>query len=371
MPNNTTLVYKELGEKSTYEKLRTNKLNNNNLKPFIMDFADNITQLADRVEKMKPQLQTEEATKNALIMPFIQTLGYDVFNPTEVIPEFTSDVGTKKGEKVDYAIMQENELILLIECKGVNDKLTNHDSQLIRYFQSSDCKFAILTNGQLFKFYTDLDEQKISELKKFHKSNFDIEKIFGTASELKYSNEIKTILNKETEEPSDAFVKFFTSQVYSGKSTAKVIEQFRSITKKSLNQWLSDKVSNRLKYALDQEVESDKKEAQKIDEAIENTDSSKNIVTTEEELEGFMIVKSILREKGEVSKFQYRDNQNYFTIYYEKQTQSICRLHFNRAQKYIGLLDADRKEERVAIDTLDDIFKYSEHLLKTLENYLV
>lgn len=73
-----------------------------------MDFADQIMQLADRVDKMKAQLQTEEATKNALIMPFIQALGYDVFNPMEVIPEFTSDVGTKKGEKVDYAIMQQD-----------------------------------------------------------------------------------------------------------------------------------------------------------------------------------------------------------------------------------------------------------------------
>ena len=354
-----------------------------------MDFADQITQLADRVEKMRPQLLTEEATKNALIMPFIQALGYDVFNPTEVIPEFTSDVGTKKGEKVDYAIMQEDKMIMLIECKGVNDKLTNHDSQLIRYFHASEAKFAILTNGQVFKFYTDLDEQnkmdekpffefdllnikeqQISELKKFHKSNFDIEKIIGTASELKYTNEIKAILNQETEEPSDAFIKFFTSQVYCGNSTAKVIEQFRSIVKKSVNQWLSDKVSNRLKSALEQESESDKKEAQKIEESLENDGENKNIETTEEELEGFMIVKSIIRAKGEIAKIQYKDNQNYFAIYYDKQTQPICRLHFNRAQKYIGLLDSDKKEERVAIGSLDDIFSHSDHLLKTLENYV-
>lgn len=95
-----------------------------------MDFSDQISQLASRVEKLKPQLLTEEATKNALIMPFIQALGYDVFNPSEVIPEFTSDVGVKKGEKVDYAIVQDNRIVMLVECKGINDKLTNHDSQL-------------------------------------------------------------------------------------------------------------------------------------------------------------------------------------------------------------------------------------------------
>lgn len=353
-----------------------------------MDFADRIAQLTDRVEKMKPQLQTEEATKNALIMPFIQALGYDVFNPSEVIPEFTSDIGTKKGEKVDYAIMQDDKMVMLIECKGVNDKLTNHDSQLIRYFHSSDAKFAILTNGQIYKFYTDLEdhnklddkpffeidllnikEQQIAELKKFHKSNFDIDKIISTASELKYTNAIKVILNEESEEPSESFVKFFIPQVYTGRATEKVIEQFTGIVKKAMNQWLSDKVSNRLKSALEKETESDKAEAQKIDEMIENEDN-KNIVTTEEELEGFMIVKSIIRAKGEISKIQYKDNQNYFAIYYEKQTQPICRLHFNRAQKYIGLIDSDKKEERVAIETLDDIFQFGDRLIETLGNYL-
>lgn len=353
-----------------------------------MDFADQITQLADRVVKMKDKLQTEEATKNALIMPFIQALGYDVFNPLEVIPEFTADVGTKKGEKVDYAIMQDDKMIMLIECKGVNDKLENHDSQLIRYFHACEGKFAILTNGQLFKFYTDLEEpnkldekpffefdllnikeQQVSELKKFHKSNFDIDKIIDTASELKYTNAIKSILNTELEEPSEAFIRFFLPQIYNGRATASVLEQFNSITRKSFNQWLSDKVSNRLKSALDQETENDKEEAKLIDESIEKTDSKK-IVTTEEEIEGFMIVKSIIRAKGETAKIQYKDNQNYFAIYYDKQTQPVCRLHFNKSQKYLGVLDSEKKEQRYAIDTLDDIFNYSEQLTKSVENYI-
>jgi len=215
----------------------------------------------------------------------------------------------------------------------------------------------------------NIKEQQVSELKKFHKSNFDIDKIISTASELKYTNAIKAILNEESEEPSEAIIKFFIPQVYSGRATEKVIEQFREIVKKAINQWLSDKVSNRLKSALEKETESDKVEAQKIDAYIENGEN-KNIETTEEELEGFMIVKSIIRAKGEISKIKYKDNQNYFAIFYEKQTQPICRLHFNRAQKYIGLLDSEKKEERIAIDTLDDIFNHSDHLLKTLENYL-
>lgn len=354
-----------------------------------MDFADQIAQLAVRVEKMKPQLLTEEATKNALIMPFIQALGYDVFNPSEVIPEYTSDIGTKKGEKVDYAIMQKDKMIMLIECKGVNDNLTNHDSQLIRYFHTCDAKFAILTNGQLFKFYTDLEEpnkldekpfmefdllnikeQQVSELKKFHKSNFDIDKIISTASELKYSNAIKAILNLEIEEPTEPFVRLFLSQVYQGRATASVLNQFQVIVKKSFTQWLSDKISNRLKSALEKETESDKEEAKIINETIESDDNKKNIETTSEEVEGFLIVKSIIRAKGQLSKIQYKDNQNYFAIYYDKQTQPVCRLHFNRAQKYIGLIDEAKKEERIPINGLDDIFDYSDRLLKTVSSYL-
>lgn len=354
-----------------------------------MDFSDQINQLANRIEKLKPQLLTEEATKNALIMPFIQALGYDVFNPAEVIPEFTSDVVGKKGEKVDYAIVQDNRIVMLVECKGINDKLVNHDSQLIRYFHSCDAKFAILTNGQIFKFYTDLDasnkldnkpffeldllnikEQQISELKKFHKTNFDIDKIFSTANELKYLNEIKTILNKEVEEPSEAFIRFFTSQVYQGKTTARVIEQFKVIVKKSINQWLSDKVSNRLKSALEKESESDQKAAQDIEESLDSDDKESKIETTQEEIDGYNIVKSILREKGDISKILYKDNQNYFAVYYEKQTQPICRLHFNRAQKYLGVIDASKKEERLPIESLDDIFLHGNKLIKTLSNYI-
>lgn len=95
-----------------------------------MDFKDTIKQLADRIEKLKDNIQTEEATKNAFIMPFINALGYDVFNPLEVLPEMTCDIGTKKGEKIDYAIMKDDQPILLIECKHWKQDLNLHDNQL-------------------------------------------------------------------------------------------------------------------------------------------------------------------------------------------------------------------------------------------------
>lgn len=83
-----------------------------------MEFEEKLAGLAAKIRQQSAAIQTEEATKNAFIMPFIQSiLGYDVFNPLEVVPEFTSDIGTKKGEKVDYAILKDGAIQILIESK--------------------------------------------------------------------------------------------------------------------------------------------------------------------------------------------------------------------------------------------------------------
>lgn len=215
-----------------------------------MDFKDSIKQLSDRVLKLKDSIQTEEATKNAFIMPFINALGYDVFNPLEVVPEMTCDIAMKKGEKIDYAVMKDGTPILLIECKHWAQDLSLHDNQLIRYFNVSEAKFGLLTNGIIYRFYTDLIEPnkmdskpflevditdikdaQIEELKKFHKSYFDVENVLSSASELKYTGELKAIIANEFANPSADFVKFFAKQVYDGMITSKLLEQFTMLTK--------------------------------------------------------------------------------------------------------------------------------------------
>ena len=129
-----------------------------------MDFKDQIKQLSERILKLKDNIQTEEATKNAFIMPFIQALGYDVFNPLEILPEYTCDIGIKKGEKIDYAVLKDEQPIILIECKHCDQNLSLHDGQLLRYFHVSKAKFGILTNGINYRFYTDLvDANKMDE----------------------------------------------------------------------------------------------------------------------------------------------------------------------------------------------------------------
>ena len=169
-----------------------------------MEFTEEIKQFAKRVVKMSSSVSNEESTKMSMIVPFFQLLGYDVFNPAEFYPEYTTDVGIKKGEKVDYAILSNETPEILIECKWCGEELTKHDSQLFRYFGTSPAKFAILTNGLCYKFYTDLEEANkmdltpfleidmcnvkdaaINALKKFCKDTFDKDSIFSVASELK------------------------------------------------------------------------------------------------------------------------------------------------------------------------------------------
>ncbi len=352
-----------------------------------MDFKDQIKQLGDRGAKLKDQIATEEATKNAFIMPFIQVLGYDVFNPLEVVPEFVSDIGLKKGEKIDYAIFKDNEPTILVECKHWKENLNLHDGQLLRYFHVSKAKFGLLTNGINYRFYSDLVEankmdekpflefniteikdNQIEELKKFHKTVFDAENIANTASELKYMNELRSLLHQELSSPSVDFVKHFARQVYPSVVTAKVLEQFTNLTKKSIQQHISDLIAERLQTALKQENEAAKK--QESAQTGQTKAEENKIVTTEEELEGFMIIKTILRQKISATRVAYRDAQSYFAILLDDNNRkTICRLYLNGAKKYLATFDEQKKEVRNEINSLDDIFNYSELLWKTVENY--
>jgi len=353
-----------------------------------MDLKDQLKLIADRT-KHKENIQTEEATKNAFVMPFLQSLGYDVFNPLEVVPEFVADLGIKKGEKIDYAIFKDGNPTILVECKDWRQNLNVHDGQLLRYFHVSKAKFGLLTNGIVYRFYSDLvmpnkmDEKpflefniteikdnQIEELKKFHKANFDAESIVNTASELKFMNELKYLLNKELTEPTPEFVKYFAKQVYPSVVTAKILEQFTELLKKSIQYYISDLITDRLKNALSKEDEKNKFESLNEISAEQNLEDISKINTTEEELEGFLIVKTILRQRIPATRVTFRDAQSYFAIFLDDNNRKVvCRLYLNGGKKFIGLFDENKKETKNEIETLDDIFKYAAELLKTIEMY--
>ncbi|MGM9509657.1 type I restriction endonuclease [Larkinella sp. GY13] len=353
-----------------------------------MDFKDQIKQLGDRIVRLKDSIQTEEATKTALILPFLNTLGYDVFDPHEVSPEFISDIGTKKGEKVDYAILKDGQPIILMECKHHNQTLTLHDNQLLRYFHVTKARFGVLTNGVIYRFYTDLIEpnkmdQKpfleinltdmkevhFEELKKFHKSYFDVDSILSTASELKYMGELKPLIVQEMSEPSDTLVRYLAKQVYQGQINAKWFDYFKALIKKGFQQIVTDQITDRLKSALTkeehQEIPSSVVSA--VADPVIEAKKDPTIVTTAEELEAFYIVRAILRSTINGERIYHRDAQTYFAILLDDNNRKpLCRLYMNSQKKYIAFLDESRKEIKHEIQSLNDIYNFTEHLQKSL-----
>jgi hypothetical protein len=214
---------------------------------------------------------------------------------------------------------------------------------------------------------TDIKDNQIEELKKFHKGQFDFQNIVNTANELKIMNELKILINSELTEPSPEFVKHFAKQAYPGMITAKVLEQFTSLTKRTIQNYINDLITERLKSALTKEDDKAKEIQQGPPEDKE--DVSK-VVTTEEELEGFMIVKTILRQKISLKRIAYRDAQSYFAILLDDNNRkTICRLYLEGSKKYLVTLDAERKEVKHELASLDDIFKYADLLVQTVEDY--
>ena len=362
-----------------------------------MDFVDQLKQFAKRVESMKDSLQTEEATKTALIMPFFSMLGYDVFNPQEFVPEFTADVGIKKGEKVDYAILKDGEPVILVECKSITENLDRHDSQLFRYFGTTTAKFAILTNGQYYRFYTDLDnpnkmdedpfltinildirDNQVPELKKFSKSQFDVDSIFSTASELKYVHEFKDVFTKQLSDPSDDFIRFFLQGCYSGPKTQNVLEKFRPVLRKALNDYISETMNDKIKTALggsggSVSVSDTSTALPAADDAApeEETKREPNIVTTEEELEAYFIVKNLLVELADVHDITYKDTESYINVLYKGNTRKwICRLRLTDSVKYLIVPDENKKETKYALQDIYDIRQYGSQLEEVLKRYL-
>ncbi|PDT50536.1 restriction endonuclease [Sinorhizobium fredii] len=327
-------------------------------------------------------MATEEAVKTAVVLPFLRSLGYEVFDPTEVVPEFTADAVGKKGEKVDYAINIDGEIRILIECKPISVNLEKkHLDQLYRYFSVTNAKFAILTNGRTFNFYTDLEAPNkldtrpffvfdvtdfntgiVTELRKFEKSSFDIPAILATAERLKYTSGVKQVISKLIEEPSDDFVRLVAGSVYEGRITAQVKEMLTGVVRTAFRDVIMDSVKSRLSSAL-----ADTEEViEKIDEPVEE---EPEVVTTEEEREGYMIVKAIVRDTIAPKRVVMRDQKSYCGILIDNNNRKpLARLHFNRSVKYISLFDVET-EERLIIDSLDQIYDHSDRLRATAKKY--
>lgn len=359
-----------------------------------MDLIDQLRILSSRISQTKTLVQTEEATKNAMIMPFIQILGYNVFDPLEVTPELVAEVGTKKGEKVDYAILRDGKPIILFECKKCGGDLhINHASQLFRYFHVTAARFGVLTNGLVYRFFTDLEQpnkmdekpffefnildfkdRDVDELKKFTKSAFDIDTILTTANDLKYTRSIQTLLSEWMINPSEDFVRLLSADLIGNRRfTPAVKDQFTLITKRAFDQLLGEKINERLKGAMAPEgVTIAETPRSTASNDISTSETEPAIVTTSEEIEGFHIVRSIVRDLISPRRVVMRDAQSYCAILLDDNNRKpICRLRFNNTQKLrIGLFKVNKEEELMNLESVDDIYSFADRIKATLSSYI-
>lgn len=351
------------------------------------ELATKLKKLSDQVEQFQDKLSTEEATKNALIMPFFAALNYNVFDPTEFVPEYTADFGSKKGERVDYAIILNDEVQILIETKELSDDLQKKDSQLFRYFTATKAKFGILTNGDIYKFYTDLDnpnvmdkapfltikmsdlkDSQITELFKFAKDNFDVDSIASSAASLKNVGLARNYLSEQIEQPSEEFVRLVLSNIYDGIKTQTVIDEFTPVISKAFNQIISEQINSKLSNALNQTVAESTTSNENDNVETKSDDKDNGIVTTPEELESYAVAKVVMKDIIEPDRIVYRDNHSYFNVLIDDSNRKwVLRIYFKANRNFIVLHDDSTTE--LEFDNPVDIANFADQINKIAEEY--
>lgn len=329
-----------------------------------MDFIEKLTDFSNRIERIKGNISTEEATKTSIILPFFQLLGYDVFNPCEFVPEYTADAGIKKGEKVDYAIIMNNEPLILIEAKSANTELsTKHISQLIRYFSVTKARFGILTNGIIYQFYSDLEEhnkmdtvpflefdlshirkEAVEELKRFRKEAFDVKSILNSASDLKYMTMIKNVIADQFENPSDQLVKVLINKnIYNGTKTQAVLDKFKGIIQKAFDEYINDTITERLSTVISPDViltpvSKEKNDTIVTPEEKEVLDFVKEMMETDADIKYRKTSRYAYMQLGELStkwicRVYIRKDQHLFTLHKFENTDYECEYYFDEIEQ--------------------------------------
>ena len=342
-----------------------------------MDFIDEVRTRSGRFKNRIDHLETEEASKSALVLPFLQMLGYDIFDPTEVVPEFTADVGIKKAEKVDYALMRDGNPVILIEAKVYGSNLADAEiSQLLRYFTVTDARFGILTDGISYRFFSDLDqpnvmdakpffefnmldftEPEVDQLKRFTKDSFDLGEIVGAARELKHMTEFRRVLAEESIEPTDDFVVFMTRSAFGRSAPKRTRAQLQPVVRKAFAQFINDRIDVRLKYARERE------EGQ-TPEADDSPAQEEQPEFVRAETDALQIVKAIVRDRVDVRRIGLRSYASYTSVLLDdSRGKVIARLRFRTEGRLsIGLFDEERSEMRASLDDLDGLYAHADAL---------
>ena len=367
-----------------------------------MDFVDEVKtrsgRFAGRVKHWESETPTEEATKTSLILPFIQMLGYDIFDPAEVVPEFTADIGIKRGEKVDYAIMQRGKPAILIECKKYGSDLAEDAvSQLVRYFGVTNAHFGILTDGISYRFFSDLDQpnvmdpkpffefnmlscsdKAVEELKRFTKEEFNVDETLEAAAVLKYIEGMKEALVRQLSTPDEEFSRWLTKQVYSKLLTQAARERFSNLVRQAFREFIDDRINTTLKSALARDTII----GEPTPEVVAPEDTAQpvalEITSTEEEVQGYELVKAIVSDVVDLDRVFFRDTKSYSMLLLDNNNRKpILRLYFNSlSNKQIGLpgegRDSHGRREIPAysIESVEEITGYANQIRDVVRRYL-
>ena len=314
----------------------------------------------------------------SLVAPFFQLLGYDIFNPAEFCPEYTADVGIKKGEKVDYAILINGNPIILIEVKSINKNLDKHSSQLFRYFTTTNARFAILTNGITYRFYSDLTEKNkmdkdpfyefnilrlsqkdYTEIAKFSKDCFNVSSVTDSASILMYSNQFTEYIKAQLLNPNDDFVRLFLKDSYTGVKTQNVIDRFRPILRKLLNDYIDKLVKERMTNLVNNS------------NFTPDVEPINKPESTDTEIAFYNIIQNILAPLVQSDEITYKKTESYFVVLYKNNVRKwLARIIISSAQMTLIIPDENKNEMRYKISTLDDVNNYSHQIQRALLLYI-
>jgi hypothetical protein len=256
----------------------------------------------------------------------------------------------------------------------------NHAAQLFRYFATTDARVAVLTNGVVYKFFSDIDtpnkmddkpfftlqldsairKNDLRTLEGFTKHAFDIEKIVQEAGNLKLQSLVYKELQAEFQEPSDDFVRLIATKVYPGRLTSQVKESFKALIVNSVSSLIRDRVSERLNSAL---TATDPPEEPEDDDG-----PAEATLTTQEEVDGFNIIRAIVSRAVDPKRVVMRDAKSYCAVLLDDNNRkTIARLHFNSpTSRYLGTF-AGKEEKREAVTDPIDIYKHEGALLQRVE----
>ncbi|WP_336020862.1 type I restriction endonuclease [Acinetobacter bereziniae] len=327
------------------------------------DFILRLKNHIDHVKKVGEHCSTEETTKQALILPLLDILGFNPYDPTKVLAEFAADFpGVKATERVDYALYCNGQPVMFIEAKPYFSNLTNHAPQLSRYFNSSlGVTIGAITNGREWRFFTDLinpnvmdekpfltvdftkaDPEDLTQLAEFKHDNFHAEKLRFFAEENQYIQQFKTVIKKSINDVDIDFVRYVAQQANIQRQlNAKFLESIQPFVQQAVQQAISDTVVKGLSsptIITAQPVEQKNQSAsikttqnEEVVVPIVNPDNDK-IITTKDEQELYSIISELFPDVELIG----RDTESYYSVLYQgKNNRWLFRYDVNRKRHTI------------------------------------